>query len=63
MGEQGLSYVGGGAVHMHNGIIRFEDIDDNGTTEILLSGFAEEIFEDTTWMWNGREFALVEASQ
>jgi hypothetical protein len=63
LGERAVVYVAFGTAHMYNGTVRFEDVDSNGTIEIHLDGGGEDFYERTLWMWNGQEFALVEATQ
>ena len=63
LGSHGLVYVEYGGAHMYNGSVQFSDVDNNGTVEIRLSGGGEDFYERTLWKWNGKEFALVEATQ
>jgi hypothetical protein len=62
-GDHAVAYMEHGSAHMYNGTVRFEDIDFNGTIEILLSGGGDDFYEDTIWMWNGEVFDLHKATQ
>jgi tetratricopeptide (TPR) repeat protein len=56
----------GMSISMYNGDLEIEDVDANGTTEIILKGgtvggyvaqfSAPQTSEIHTWMWNGEEF-------
>jgi hypothetical protein len=63
LGERAVVYMENGAAHMYNGVLHFEDVDGNGTIEIRLHGGGIDFYEHTLWMWNGKEFALIEATQ
>ena len=62
-GDRAVAYVEFGSVHMYNGSVRFADVDNNGTIEILLDGGGDGFYEDTIWMWNGKVFDLHAATQ
>ncbi len=62
-GDLGLAFVEFGAVHLYNGSARFEDVDGNGSVEILLSGGGRDFHESSVWMWDGNVFALTSAKQ
>jgi len=61
-----IMFTPGIQVSMYNGYMDLEDVDDNGTIEIILRGgnvmgyiaqlSAPQTSEIHTWMWNGEEF-------
>jgi tetratricopeptide (TPR) repeat protein len=70
--EMGRLYGYGGSASMFNGYLRMEDVDSNGTIELLLSGGAEgglmanmsapQLWETHTWMWNGSVYTFVDVT-
>ncbi len=68
--ERGLLYWESGRALMYNGDLKLGDVDINGTIELVLRGgfiggmealvSAPQLSEEHIWMWNGREFTIVE---